>query len=165
MASLKRFAVRFERKQNIAVKYGRNVPHGDGMIKRSESVGDILELAYAVSVHKAQGSEFWHSFVVIPASAARPVSTELIYTALTSAIRHCTLLVQRDIRSLLDGRRRENAQTPQLNSFLFTLHLANKALTERRSWYEAGKIHEALGGEMLRSKSEVSLDLNSRRLH
>jgi hypothetical protein len=152
--TLKRFAVQFTRKPGITVGYGRDVPHG-GRYKRSESVGDNLELAYAISIHKAQGSEFAHTFVIIPASKTRPLSAELVYTALTRASRHCTLLVERDIRSLLDARRRENAQTPQINSSLFTLHIAKQELINRRGWYEAGKIHEALSGDMLRSKSEV----------
>ena len=151
---LKRFAVQFTRKPGITVGYGREVPH-DKNYKRNESVEENLELAYAVSIHKAQGSDFAHTFVIIPSSAKRPVSVELIYTALTRASRHCTLLLQRDIASLLDARRRENAQTPQINSFLFTLHVANEVLTNRRGWYESGKIHEALSGDMLRSKSEV----------
>lgn len=151
---LRRFAVQFTRRPGITIGYGREVPH-DKPYKRNESVEENLELAYAVSIHKAQGSEFAHTFVIIPSSTKRPVSAELIYTALTRASRHCTLLLQRDITSLLDARRRENAQTPQINSFLFTLHVAKEPLTKRRGWYEAGKIHEALSGDMLRSKSEV----------
>lgn len=151
---LKRFAVQFTRKPGITVGYGREVPH-DKPWKRTESVEENLELAYAVSIHKAQGSEFAHTFVIIPSSAKRPIAAELVYTALTRANRHCTLLLQRDIASLLDARRRENAQTPQINSFLFTLHVAKEALSNRRGWYESGKIHEALSGDMLRSKSEV----------
>ena len=151
---LKRFAVQFTRKPGVTVGYGRKVPTGD-KYPRNESVEQNLELAYAVSIHKAQGSEFAHTFVVIPSSTARPVSAELVYTALTRASRHCTLLIQRDINSLLDARRRENAQTPQINSHLFTLHVAKEVLTNRRGWYESGKIHEALSGDMLRSKSEV----------
>lgn len=151
---LKRFVVQFTRKPGITVGYGREVPH-DKPWKRIENVEENLELAYAVSIHKAQGSEFAHTFVIIPSSAKRPVSAELVYTALTRASRHCTLLLQRDIASLLDARRRENAQTPKINSFLFTLHVVKEALRNRRGWYEAGKIHEALSGDMLRSKSEV----------
>lgn len=116
---------------------------------------DNLELAYAISIHKAQGSEFSNTFVIIPSGTVRPVSTELVYTAITRASKHCTLLIQRDINSLLDARRRENAQTPQINSYLFELHIAKEAFANRRGWYEAGKIHEALSGDMLRSKSEV----------
>jgi exodeoxyribonuclease V alpha subunit len=151
---LRRFAVQFTRKPDITVGYGREVPHG-GKYKRNESVEQNLELAYAVSIHKAQGSEFANTFVIIPSSLKRPVSAELVYTALTRASKHCTLLIQGDVTSLLDARRRENAQTPQINSFLFALHVAKDALTNRRSWYESGKIHEALSGDMLRSKSEV----------
>ncbi len=151
---LKRFAVEFTRKPGISVGYGRDVPH-DKKYKRNEKVEDNLELAYAVSIHKAQGSEFADTFVIVPSSSARPVSSELIYTALTRASQHCTLLLQKDVTSLLDARRRENAQTPQINSFLFEVHVAKQLLTQRRGWYEAGKIHEALSGDMLRSKSEV----------
>ena len=151
---LKRFAVQFTRKAGITVGYGRNVPHG-GKFRRNEKVEDNLELAYAVSIHKAQGSEFGHTFVIIPASGKRPVSAELVYTALTRANRHCTLLLEKDVTSLLDARRRENAQTPQINSSLFELHVAKAALRDRSGWYETGKIHEALSGDMLRSKSEV----------
>lgn len=151
---LKRFAVHFTRKPGITIGYGKEVPHG-GKYRRNERVEDNLELAYAVSIHKAQGSEFEHTFVIIPASRKRSVSTELVYTALTRASRHCTLLLENDVTSLLDARRRENAQTPQINSSLFKLRMAKAALSDRRDWYEAGKIHEGLSGDMLRSKSEV----------
>ena len=151
---LKQFAVEFTRKPGVTVGYGKDVPHG-GKFKRNESVEENLELAYAVSIHKAQGSEFGHTFVIIPASKKRPVSAELVYTALTRASRHCTLLLENDVTSLLDARRRENDQTPQINSSLFALHIAKAALRDRSSWYEAGKIYEALSGDMLRSKSEV----------
>ncbi|HEY0029028.1 MAG TPA: AAA family ATPase [Allosphingosinicella sp.] len=155
---LKRFAVTFARKTTLSVGYGKDVPaqtKSGATVSRTEKVEDNLELAYAVSIHKAQGSEFDHTFVIIPASQARGVSTELVYTALTRASRHCTLLVERDVSSLLDARRRENARTPQINSSLFMFRFAPPELTQRKSWYEAGKIHRALSGDMVRSKSEV----------
>ena len=42
----------------------------------------VLELAYALTVHKTQGSEFGITFVVIP-NPCRLLSRELLYTALT----------------------------------------------------------------------------------
>jgi len=33
--------------------------------------------------------------------------------------------------------------------------VAKEALTNRRGWHEAGKIHESLSGDILRSMSEV----------
>ena len=153
---LKRFNVQFNRKPGVTVGYGRDVPRGGKYKTSNERVEDNLELAYAISVHKAQGSEFNDTFVIIPSSATRPVSTELIYTALTRAHRHCTLLIQGSVSGLLDARRRENAQTPQINSYLFEhLHVAKEPLVNRRGWYESGKIHEALTGDMIRSKSEL----------
>ena len=153
---LKRFNVQFSRKPGLTVGYGRDVPRGGKYRTCNEKVEDNLELAYAISVHKAQGSEFTETFLIVPSSARRTVSTELTYTALTRANRHCTLLIQSGVKSLLDARRRENAQTPQINSYLFdNLHVAKELLANRRDWYEAGKIHEALSGDMLRSKSEV----------
>jgi exodeoxyribonuclease V alpha subunit len=157
-ARLKRFAVTFARKTTLSVGYGKDVPaqtKSGAKVSRNEKVEDNLELAYAVSIHKAQGSEFDNTFVIIPASRNRTVSTELVYTALTRASRHCTLLVERDISSLLDARRRENARTPQINSSLFVFRFAPPELTQRKGWYEAGKIHRALSGDMVRSKSEV----------
>lgn len=35
------------------------------------------------------------------------------------------------------------------------MHVSNPLLLNRREWYEAGKVHEALSGDMVRSKSEV----------
>ncbi|MDB5964575.1 MAG: Viral (Superfamily 1) helicase [Polaromonas sp.] len=151
---LTRFNVQFARKPNLTVGYGKGVPTG-GKFPRTEKVEDNLELAYTVSVHKAQGSEFAQTFVVIPAIKGRSLSPELVYTALTRASRHCTLLIERDVGSLLEARRRENAQTPQISSSLFRLRVPKPLLLQRSGWYEAGKIHEALSGDMVRSKSEV----------
>ena len=44
--------------------------------------GGPLELAYALTVHKAQGSDFGKVFVVLP-QQSRLMSRELLYTALT----------------------------------------------------------------------------------
>ena len=41
-----------------------------------------LELAYALTVHKTQGSQFGRSYLVLPRNC-RPLSRELLYTAIT----------------------------------------------------------------------------------
>ena len=148
-----RFQVTFERKERLAVAYGRDLKTKGG----SESVQDNLELAYAISVHKAQGSEFAHTYIIVPRSQGRPLSSELVYTALTRATRHCTLLVEGDISTLLSARRPENVQRSLVNSSLFggMFRAVAGALVNRKGWYEEGRIHEALSGEMVRSKSEL----------
>lgn len=49
----------------------------------TEEVLDALELAYAVTVHKAQGSQFPR--VIIPVYAARNLDRTMLYTAITRA--------------------------------------------------------------------------------
>ena len=53
--------------------------------------GAPLELAYALTVHKAQGSEFGVVFIVLP-KRSRLLSRELLYTALTRSRQHLVLL-------------------------------------------------------------------------
>ena len=149
---LKRFQVKFARKKNLAVGYGRDLAKG-----RSEKVEENLELAYAISIHKAQGSEFNHTYVLVPRSKGRPFSSELLYTALTRATEHCTLFIQDHLSTLLSARRPENAQARQVNSSLFNgfFQAVPDELISRKDWYEEGKVHEDLAGNMVRSKSEL----------
>ena len=50
------------------------------------------ETAYAMTVHKSQGSEFHHVVVVLPKEASSVVSRELIYTGITRSREFFTLL-------------------------------------------------------------------------
>jgi len=153
---LKRFSVAFSRKKDIRINYGSelgSLPNGKFM--PNQKVEENLELGFAISVHKAQGSEFERIYVVIPAAQRQLLSQELLYTALTRGKRHCTLLVQKDISPLVDMRRRERCLLARINSSLLGWHIAPKEMIQYLGWYEAGKIHQALTGDMVRSKSEV----------
>jgi len=44
-----------------------------------------IETAFALTIHKSQGSEFKHSAVVLDGAAANLLSQELLYTAITRA--------------------------------------------------------------------------------
>lgn len=50
------------------------------------------ETAFALTVHKAQGSEFDHSVLVLPATPNAVLTRELIYTAITRARQRFTLV-------------------------------------------------------------------------
>ncbi len=54
---------------------------------------EYFELAYAISVHKSQGSGFNHLFLILPARFGI-LSKELIYTALTRTKKSITLFLQ-----------------------------------------------------------------------
>ena len=50
-----------------------------------------------MTVHKSQGSEFRHAALLLP-DAPNPVLTrELVYTAVTRASAHCTLLIPDEV--------------------------------------------------------------------
>ena len=59
----------------------------------SEDGQPFLELAYAITVHKAQGSEFGSVILVLPAQS-RLNSREMVYTALTRQTKRVWILHQ-----------------------------------------------------------------------
>lgn len=50
-----------------------------------ETLRGRLELAWATTVHKAQGSEYDHVAILLPGVHVRPLTRELLYTAVTRA--------------------------------------------------------------------------------
>ncbi|MDI9336474.1 MAG: exodeoxyribonuclease V subunit alpha [Gammaproteobacteria bacterium] len=55
-------------------------------------VQHILKKAYAYSVHKAQGQEYSHTLLILPPNDQAILTRELIYTAITRAKTHFTLI-------------------------------------------------------------------------
>ena len=51
-----------------------------------------VETAFAMTVHKAQGSEFQHTVLVLPKEGASMLARELVYTGITRAREYFTLL-------------------------------------------------------------------------
>lgn len=152
----RRFQVVFSRKLQYWVNYGSelgNWPQGKPI--KSERVEDNLELAYAISVHKAQGSEFERVYFVVPKHKRALLSRELFYTGLTRATRHCTLLVEEDISPLLSMYRPEASHLMGINSSIFGFRPVPAEWLQRSEWYQEGKIHRTLASQMVRSKSEV----------
>jgi exodeoxyribonuclease V alpha subunit len=124
-------------------------------LENAEDVNTNVDLAYAISIHKSQGSEFRRVYFVVPKHKQTLLTTELFYTGVTRARVHCTLLIEEDIGALLSLRRRERSQLARINSSLFEFEPLPDQLLTPGDWYEEGKIHEALSGHMVRSKSEL----------
>ncbi|RLC07799.1 MAG: hypothetical protein DRH43_11170, partial [Deltaproteobacteria bacterium] len=116
-----------------------------------KQVEENLELAYALTVHKAQGSDFAVVFLIIPQKAST-LSRELIYTGLTRFRRKLVLLIEKDIEPLRRLRSPDCSDTRLRNTHMFTLALRPDEV--KRPHLEA-LIHRTRKGIAVRSKSEV----------
>ena len=69
----------------------------DGNALRSVGVSRLahVETAFAMTVHKSQGSEFEHTVLVLPAAPSRVLTRELVYTGITRARLAFTLVTGR----------------------------------------------------------------------
>lgn len=158
---LSRFQVRFSRKEHLAVSYGEKLGYVTTNDRKrflpKENPEDNLELAYAISVHKAQGSEFDRVYFVVPKEKMALLSPELFYTGITRATRHCTIFVQDDVAPLLRMRRPESSHLVGINSSLFDFAPVPDGfeLIRREGFMEEYRIHQTLADYMVRSKSEV----------
>ncbi len=153
----------------LVLETSRNKERGDSLMVRFSTQPDSkyfyprgaadseLELAYALTVHKSQGSDFDTVFLVLPQKATT-LSRELLYTGLTRFRRKLVLLIERDTTVLEALRRPEASDTLLRNSNLFLVAVRPEA--EHR-FYAAHLIHRTSPspkyprGALVRSKSEV----------
>jgi exodeoxyribonuclease V alpha subunit len=76
-----------------------------------------VETAFAMTVHKVQGSEFAHAALVLPVKPSPVVSRELIYTGITRARDNFTLVTP--LASMLEqGMDRQTQRTSGLRELL-----------------------------------------------
>lgn len=111
----------------------------------------ILELAYALTIHKTQGSEFGLTIVVLP-NPCRLLSRELLYTALTRQKDRIVILHQGDQHEL---RRYTTDYYSETARRLTNLFVAPQPVVLEDRFLEDGLIHKTMRGESVRSKSEV----------
>jgi len=70
----------------------------EGDTVRSVGVSRLpdVETAFAMTVHKSQGSEFEHTVLVLPDTPSRVLTRELVYTGITRARKRFTLVTGRE---------------------------------------------------------------------
>jgi exodeoxyribonuclease V alpha subunit len=142
--NIKRFNVKFNRQPNYSIEFS------------SESqVNENIELGYAISVHKSQGSEFNYLYLVIPQSKQALLSTELIYTGITRAKTKLRIFIEKDLSILQSLRRPERSKLKFINSSLFKFEPLPLEFSNMGAWYEEGKVQATLSEYLVRSKSEV----------
>ncbi|MEG0933821.1 MAG: ATP-dependent RecD-like DNA helicase [Lachnospiraceae bacterium] len=124
-----------------------------------ESGSANLELAYALTVHKSQGSQF-DTVILILAEPCRIISREMLYTSLTRQMKNIIILYNQDSYHLLKYSSEANSDIARRFTDLF----ANVFEDDNRrpqiekvgdNFYEDRLIHKTVNGELVRSKSEV----------
>ncbi len=120
----------------------------------SDENGSALELAYALTIHKAQGSQFNTVILVIPKSCLL-LSRELIYTALSRQVDKVIVLYQDHPQMLYNYSSDAHSATLQRLTNLFYKPNIVQSKHIKNKFFEGNLIHCASDGQMLRSKSEV----------
>lgn len=142
-SKLKRLKIEFSSQQGYRYSYSTKDFKEEG--------SSILELAYAITVHKSQGSEFNLSLFVLP-SSCRILSRELLYTALTRQRNKVVLLHQGEISEMFKYSSDYYSETFQRMTNLFNPP-APRLIRDR--FLEENLINISSKGEPMRSKSEV----------
>lgn len=121
--------------------------------QKGEDINPSIELAYAITIHKSQGSDFDKVLVVLP-KTGRILSRELVYTALTRAKKRLILFVQDDTSWLKGLSSPDRSIVALRNSNLFGISAVRKDKVSIP--YVEGLIHTTADEHLIvRSKSEV----------
>lgn len=126
-----------------------------------ESGSASLELAYALTVHKSQGSQF-DTVILVLAEPCRIISREMLYTALTRQVEKIIILYNQEAYHLLQYASEENSDIARRFTDLFAdvfheggADMRPQIVQAGSGLYEDRLIHRTARGELVRSKSEV----------
>jgi ATP-dependent exoDNAse (exonuclease V) alpha subunit len=131
--------VKFPTQPNLTYRYYRS------------EIDENLELAYAITVHKSQGSDFDIVFFILPQSAGT-MSRELLYTALTRFKKKTIVLIEKDVSPLIIFRNPQYSEILRRNTNLFELSVRPETVGIP---HPERLIHRTKTGVLVRSKSEV----------
>ena len=113
-----------------------------------------LELAYALTVHKTQGSEFGTTFLILP-NPCRLLSREMLYTALTRHKNKVVILHQGDFKELIKFSHECYSDIAKRMTNLFKVSRPIEvAFNNTRVFLDKNLIYKTERGELVRSKSE-----------
>jgi len=156
MNKLEHFSVKFKGKTNFSVGYGDKLGQNKkGKWLPPEKPINNLELAYVISVHKSQGSEFDTVYLVLPKRKSSTLSMELLYTAVTRAQVKLVLFIQEDISTLSCLTKIERSAIRRINSSVFKFDPLPVELSYLPGYYEEYKVIATLEDFFVRSKSEA----------
>jgi ATP-dependent exoDNAse (exonuclease V) alpha subunit len=114
-----------------------------------------LELAYALTVHKAQGSQFGLVVLVLPAEH-RMLSRELVYTSLTRHQQRVIVVHQGPRSNLWAASAPDRSEIARrMTNMLHPCRMLEFPKAKGSQFLQKGLIHRTAAGIAVRSKSEV----------
>jgi ATP-dependent exoDNAse (exonuclease V) alpha subunit len=155
--ALKNFQVKFDRRTEHHINYGFRKDNYD-RVMFNEPVEENLELGYAISIHKAQGSEFNRVYLILPKRSSPLMSMELLYTGITRAQKHLTVFVQEDVSTFIELSKIGKSSIRRINSSIFEFNpLPDLIFGLSTNWYADNKVIATLSEYFVRSKSEMNI--------
>ncbi|MCJ7508858.1 MAG: ATP-dependent RecD-like DNA helicase, partial [candidate division Zixibacteria bacterium] len=141
--------------KQLHVKFPKDFVRFSYYLSRSK-VNANIELGYASSVHKAQGSQFDVTIVVLPSEASDFLSRELLYTALSRATGKLFLLLQKDAGLLKERIWAGYSEMVRRNSALFR---TAKGIPKDgfKRFHPEQLVYEALPELLVRSIDELNI--------
>ena len=135
----------------------------NGCTRGQMLVDPNLELAYAITCHKSQGSQFTNTIVVIPKCSSFFMSKEMLYTIFTRHEENIYVLVEVDDKNITDDELKKELLKFSHYKYSKTIFILtnlfndNPKLIHREDfgWFDENKVHITERGEKVRSKSEV----------
>ena len=81
----------------LKVFFRGNSGEKEDYIAYNPSSLDEYTIAFALSIHKSQGSEFANVFIVLPPEENKILTKELLYTGITRASKECAIISSENI--------------------------------------------------------------------
>lgn len=118
-----------------------------------KQANEMLELGYATSVHKAQGSQFVITIMIVPNEDSDFLNREMLYTALTRSTSIQIIMVQKDISILKSRLWLGKSEIVKRNSSLFS---TSKGIPSKdfEKYKPENLIYEVLPDLFVRSEGE-----------
>ncbi len=141
----------------LEVEFAGQLGHKYGFLpgEFGDEAANPLELAYCLTVHKTQGSEFGLTFVVL-SNPCWLLSRELLYTALTRHRERLVILHQGPLAEFRRFTGDNYSEIARRMTNLFVDPNPRKILVgSQQRFLEDGLIHRTERGDLVRSKSEL----------
>ena len=116
-----------------------------------------LELAYVLTVHKTQGSQFGQIFLVVP-KHCRPLTRELLYTALTRHRDQLVILHEDEVGALRRYAEPAASEIARRMTDLFEESTPIQVVTDTGpKFLDQHLLHRTSRNELVRSKAELAI--------